>query len=409
MKLNGLHAILRGSFALTGGTAVQVAVAFLANLVLVRHLDPAQFGRFAVVQAGAALMLSVVSLRVNTLILRTPADQLTTRRRELLFSVITIETLLALAVVGVWLMLAGHLEPIDLALAASILIVHWTAHDRAFYERDMRFARLAALETGIHVAGHALAVTLVLVGVGAATLYVRELFFALAGLTGLLLLGGLRVYRLRWPSLAEWRETLREARGIWLDSMLENSFQRLSLLAVNAGAGLAGAGMFFQAHRLALVPHQFLMPVVGRVAVTWFGRTEDPRERRRVRSAMLAVIAPVLAVAAWGAWAFADPLVPLVFGQAWAPAAPVLSALAGMIVFLTLFEVLRSYALVAGLTRLLLAARLAQYAGLAWLCLPLLTGEPLVLTRIGHGLSLAFALAFVTLAMLLAWHDRRAA
>lgn len=60
---------------------------------------------------------------------------------------------------------------------------------------------------------------------------------------------------------------VRAARGIWLDSMLDNNFQRLSLLAVNAGAGLNGAGLFFQAQRLAVVPHQFLMPVVGRVMV----------------------------------------------------------------------------------------------------------------------------------------------
>lgn len=85
-----------------------------------------------------------------------------------------------------------------------------------------------------------------------------------------------------------------------------------------------------------------------------------------------------------------------------------LAALAGMIVFLSPFELLRSYALTSARARLLLLARLGRYTGLAWMCLPLLDGDMLAPTRIGHGLSLAYGLALAMLALLLAWRERRA-
>ncbi|MBC8036134.1 MAG: hypothetical protein H7X89_02840, partial [Rhizobiales bacterium] len=47
------------------------------------------------------------------------------------------------------------------------------------------------------------------------------------------------------------------------------------------------------------------------------------------------------------------------FGPNWAPAAPLLVSLAGLIVFLSLFEVLRSYAVASKLIRLLLVARMS--------------------------------------------------
>lgn len=386
---------------LMASAVTQAVVAFAANLVLVRHLEPAEFGRFAVIQASAALVLSILSIRTNTLIIRTPEAEMDCNRRNLLFSVIGWETILAVVLIGTTLVATGNVLWTDWCLALALAVNHWTSQNRAFYERNLRFGRLALLEALVQLCGHGLAVLLVLAGIGAASLYLRELFFAMVTLAALAGLGMLSFYRFHWLSWNDWSHVLRDARGVWLDAMLENSFARLTLLAVNAGTGLHGAGLFFQAQRLALVPQQLLQPISGRVVAAWFGRTECNGQRRLMRRRLMAVSVPPLMVAALLAWAWADPVVPWVFGAPWAPAAPVLTALGGMIVFLPLFEMLRSEVVASKRIRWLLVARLAQYGGLILPLWPLLMGQSMEPAQVGLALSVAYGAAFLVLAALL--------
>ena len=62
-------------------------------------------------------------------------------------------------------------------------------------------------------------------------------------------------------------------------------------LFVDLLGGDRAAGFFFQALRLENLPQQVLSPLVSRVAVTWFGRTEDRVARRKGRDELLLVIA----------------------------------------------------------------------------------------------------------------------
>jgi len=406
--MSGLARVTSGWLYLLGGTVLQALAAFGANLVLARSLQPEEFGRFAIVQAIAGLALAVFSTRVNILLNRTPDSQMTPEREDLLYSVLVAETVLAGALILVWLAVTGSTGPWDLALAASVLVGHWLGFDRGLIERRMQFGRAAVIETMAQVGGHGLAVILVLAGFGAASLYLRELFSALAMVAILAAMGGLGRRRPRWVRLWEWRQVLTEARGIWLDSMLEGSFQRLTVLVANAMAGAAGAGLLFQAQRLAVVPHQFLNPLTSRVMGAWFGQTEDGAARTRVRRAILVRLVPLLAVAAVLDVTLADPVVPWLFGPQWAPAAPLLVLLAGMIVFLPLFELLRAYAVATRRVRFLLAARVGQYGGFALPLLLILIWHPAGLETLAVALSLAFALAFAVLAVALGRHERGA-
>ncbi len=91
-----------GATVMVTGQVIQALVAFAANLVLVRHIAPAEFGRFAVVYAGASLVLSIVSLRVGTLIIRTPGKAFTVALEERYFNVLAVETVLALVLGLAW-------------------------------------------------------------------------------------------------------------------------------------------------------------------------------------------------------------------------------------------------------------------------------------------------------------------
>ena len=143
------------------------------------------------------------------------------------------------------------------------------------------------------------------------------------------------------------------------------------------------------------MPQQFLGPVVSRVAGNWFGRTENRIERRNGRDKLLMVLAPPLLILALACFFLADPIVPWLFGERWAPSAPLLAAMCGMAGFLSLFEVLKSYCWTARQVRWLLVGRVAQYGGCLALVGTTLMGYLPADLALAAGLSAAYALAVI--------------
>lgn len=397
--------VLRGGAYLLSGTAVQAVVAFAANLVLARALQPSDFGRFAVVQALAGLVLAVISLRVNVLINRTPEGAMTDERRGLLMSVIALETIAAALIILGLVTMGGSVEPWDYALVASILLGHWLGFERSMIERLQQFRRVAVIETTAQVGGHILAVGLVLAGIGPAALYLRELFGALAMAAMLRMVGERSVVHFHFPTLAQWRQVFGAARGVWLDSMLENCFQRLTVLVAGAIGGQSGAGLLFQAQRLAIVPQQVFQSVFARSMGVWFCQTDNHNARVRLRRQVARWVIPLLLLAGVADVALADPVVPWLFGEQWRPVVPILVWLAGVVIFLPLFELLRVDAISTRRIRLLLLARVGQYVAFSLPLLPFLWRE-VELTQLGAALSLSFIAAFGILALALAHHER---
>lgn len=360
-----MQLVRSGGLALAGGNAVQAGIAFAANLVLVRFVAPDGFGRFAVAVAGVNLALSLLSLRVNMLIIRCPQSRLDARRCAVYHSVSVAESVGVAGLMAVWLAATGSADGWTLALLGGLSLGHALGLNKAFFERSLDYRRIAACETGATLAGHAVSVAAVLAGLGPAALYLREAASALVQAVLLRRAGALSAHPLVWPTAAEWRAVLAEARGVWADGVLEGAFTRVVLLGTAAFGGERAAGLLAQAQRLAVIPHQLLGPIVTRVAAAWFGQAaEDPARRAEGRRRLLAAAALPLAIAAAATVLLADPVVPWLFGEAWHDAAPLLAALAGMVLFTSLFEISRAYALSARRTVPLLAARLSQYAGL---------------------------------------------
>lgn len=376
--------------------AVRAAIAFASNLVLVRFIAPAQFGEFALALAAIGLFLSVISLRMGVHVIRLRDEELAEGRAALYWNVLAQETLVAGVLASAWLVWSGSFTAWTAVLLAGLLSQHLVNNSLAFYERQQHYSRIAALEGGSAIAAHALAVALVLLGAGPAALYLREL--ALGVIFGALLasVGGLYTGRLRWLGLAEWRQVLAEARGIWLEGMLEGAFQRATVLLAGALGSTSAVGFFYQARRLAVVPQQLLKPLTDRMALNWLSRSETRAEQRRLLLRLLGLVAaPLLGLAA-ACVAFADPIVPLLFGDAWRPAAELLVLMAGVVLFFSLFGITRTFLIATRRMRYLLLAQLLQWVGLA---LPLAVwwvGRPLGVELVALGLSVSCLFAFVT-------------
>lgn len=385
-----------GATTLLVGQVVQVIIAFAANLVLVRYIAPEGFGRFAITLATASLIVSLLSIRVNSLIIRVPDGELTRHLEELYFSYLTIETFVALIAGLVWIALAGNAGSLEFFLVVLVCVQHWIHQNKSFFERGMPYVRLGLIETGCSVFANLATVCAVFAGAGVVALYIREFILTVTLFVSLAVLGGLTWRRLRWLSRTEWSDIIREGRGIWLDGVLEGSYQRIAILLAGLVGGDRGAGFFFQAQRLAILPNQLLSPLVGRLAVNLFGRENRPERRKQLRNRQLAMLVPILVLATVLTVLFAVPAVTWVFGATWIKSADLLVAFAGVIMFTSLFEILKSYCFITQSMRTLFLGRVAQYLMLG--ALPILVGIGLVgdqTTALAISISLGWAAAFL--------------
>ena len=132
-----------------------------------------------------------------------------------------------------------------------------------------------------------------------------------------------------------------------------------------------------------------------------FGRVEKQSLQDRGRDKILLVLFPPLIIMALLAIAFADPVVPFLFGKNWTGVIDLFRAMAGIVVFISTFEVLRSYCLSVRRTGVLLAGRAFQYAGMALPLAIALNGWLEGALALALGLSLAYALAFVSMMVIL--------
>lgn len=391
------RSLMSSGLALTIGAAVQAAVGFLAQLVLMRLLLPEDFGRFALVLASCSLVQTLLSLRLTVLIIRTPEAEMTPERIARYQAALVWETVISAAATLIWLAATGLVDAFALILVLSLSLAQWTNQMAAFYERRMSYGPISLVETGSQVLGHVLAVALVALGVGAAALYVREIAVALARLAAFNRLGALPRPVRRLPRPGELRLLLGEARAYWIEGVADSGFSRLVVLCSGALAGLHGAGLLAQSQRLALIPHQLLSPVTGRLSTNAFSRT-DERQHRRLLMVMLGGSFGPLAVAALLAVLFADPVVPRLFGAQWREAAGALAAMAGVILFFSTFELMRGYCVAVGRVRLVLWARVAQFGiFLAGCAAARYAADPV--TVLAWALSGAFCAAFAVTAI----------
>ncbi|MBM3565562.1 MAG: hypothetical protein FJX42_05560, partial [Alphaproteobacteria bacterium] len=357
-----MHGSISGGIFLTGGAVVQALAGLGAQLILMRLLWPEAFGEFAAVLASASLAQVVLSLRLNVLIIRISDAEMTEDRRERYRAAMVWETLAATAVTLILLAATGYLFAYATVLVLSLAIAQWTNQAVAFFERTMAYRRIVTVETGSQIVGHAAAVALVLAGAGSAALYLREFIVTLVRLGAFARVGALSRPVVRLPRWAEVRALAAEARGFWTDAILDSGFSRLVILTAAGIGGTHGAGIFAQSQRLAIVPHQILSPVASRLSANLFSRIEDSAARRRLLIGMTLAMAAILLPAAGLAAVYADPFVPWALGEHWRPAAGVIIAMTGVIVFFPAFELLRIYCLTQRRTRLVLLARIIQYA-----------------------------------------------
>ncbi len=380
-----IETFVRNGALLMGGGLAQALIGLAGQIVLMRLLLPADFGEFALTFAAVSLVAVITSPRLGVLAIRARESEYTEAFRHRLNSAMAIEAGALLAVMAAWLILAGLAAPWSFVAAATVALGHWLGSVTCFFERSLPYRRLAAIETGSQAVGHVVGIGLAWAGAGVASLFLREAVFVVLRVALLAGIGAIPRWPLRRVTFAEWKAILKDARVPWLDGVVDGGFQRLTILAAGALTGVHGAGLFLQAQRLAMVPHQILSPVAVRLAGNIFSRIESGDDSRRAFGRIALVIGAPLAAAAVGAWVLANPVVPWVFGENWREAGPVLSAMSGVVLGFSLFELGRAYCVSQRRHALMIAGRLVQYTTFAAGCLAL--GDGTTATALGGVMS----------------------
>jgi len=137
MRIIDYKKLKSASIIMVSANILQALLAFGVNLILVRHITPGEFGRFALILAGSFLIYSVVSSRINVLIARMPESEYNPEVKETLFSAMTLETIAATSFILIWLIVSDNMGFWEFLLVGAVGLRHWTDLNKAFFERNL--------------------------------------------------------------------------------------------------------------------------------------------------------------------------------------------------------------------------------------------------------------------------------
>lgn len=396
----------QASWLMTSGL-IQAAVAFAANLILVRYIVPEGFGKFALTQATIGMVLTVVSLRLGTQIIRTNSITYDEDAKRLYFNAILQESIIAGILAALGLYLGGLLDWWGALLLLSTLTTYFADNNKNYYEREMRYKQLSIIESGANGSSHVVSILLVLLGAGWTVLYIREFAFGVIYLIWLARMGAFKWYRPRLLKLHEWKFLIRNAKGIWLDAMLENSFSRFVMLLIGAVGGNRGAGLFLQAYRLAGVPHQLLAPLAGRIAFSWFSReTDRARRLKKLQIIIMSMLVPLLGAVCITIF-YGDQIILFLFGEAWVHVGQLLVSLIGLMMFLSISDALRVYFIATYHTRYSIIMKITQYLVFGSCVIGFMLTDSVSINGLGVSVSLAYLSTFIA-GMTMVWlHNKK--
>jgi O-antigen/teichoic acid export membrane protein len=214
-------------------------------------------------------------------------------------------------------------------LAATIFLIAPLGQQfQVLLERDLRFDVLARMEIVAAIGGTCVAIVAAAIGAGAASL----LLGVIATTTiraAFLVTHGWRAWR---PELLFRRRDLRGYLGFGLYQMAERSLsymgQNIDYLLIGGFMGPAPLGAYSIAYQLVVVPQTQINPILTRIAFPVFAkRQNDVAALRRGFLEVTRLLSFVSFPAMVGLAVVAPHLVPIVFGEKWHQAVPLIQIL----------------------------------------------------------------------------------
>lgn len=324
------------------------------GIALARILGPEEFGIFAVALVALLAVLSFNELGVSLAIVRWPGDP-----RDVAPTVATIALLSSGVIyVGCYLgapafasaMGAPAATGVVRVLCLSVLVNALVAVPAATLQRGFRQKQKLVADQVTNWGGSILSIVLAIGGHGAYSLAIGQLVGSVLG--GILLVvfapGSLRFGFDRTKA----RELLRFGLPLAGSSMVVFANANLDKIIVGGVLGPVALGYYVLAVNLSNWPVTAFSQPVRSVAPAALARVQsDPPAMRSMFLTAIGFLGAVTLPACVLLAAVSRPVVEVVYGTAWSPAAPVLVWLALLAVLKILFELCYDYFVVLASTR----------------------------------------------------------
>jgi O-antigen/teichoic acid export membrane protein len=319
------------------GRIGNLAIGIVVTLIVVRALGSSGFGQWSTIFAITQIATNFGELGINQVAVGRAASD-PARESDWLGALLSLRLLLAvpttiLALAGVLLIVPSQSGRIAGALiAATILVNSPSALNAAFQLRVRNDISIVVITLGSVLWGAgAIAVSLHSKSIDA---FAAAFLAAAAITTSVSIVLALRLIPVRLVfSKHQWRSLMRVGLGVAAAGAMVTLYVKLDQVLVFEFAGSRQAGLYGAAYRILdqiqFIPISVMTTLFPLIAASY------PRDRARVR-ALLQTAGEYLTMASLPALAFtlvaADPIIRLLFGSAFAEAAPALPILMGAFV-----------------------------------------------------------------------------
>jgi O-antigen/teichoic acid export membrane protein len=310
----------------SGGRYLVMGVNLVSATVLARLLTPSEFG---ISVLGTSLLGVAEAIReLGSTAYLVQQKDLTRKKIRTVFTVSLIVTLTMSALLvmlsDVFARFYGvpELARYVQIIALSYVIAPFSHPIYAVLSRDMKFGKLALLDTLAMLVGALASVVLVLQGFSYLSLaWATVLSAATWTLLGLYVGRDFSVYR---PSLSEWRSVLAFGAYGSATAVLYRSSESLFWLILGKMLDARAVGLGQRALTLSQFPERVVLAGIGAVALPAF--SDHARQGRALKEAYLGALEHMTAVQ-WPALTLlaimAEPIVLLLYGSQWRDAIPI--------------------------------------------------------------------------------------
>ncbi|WP_372617616.1 oligosaccharide flippase family protein [Falsiroseomonas sp.] len=315
------------AFFTVGGSALQFSILFFGSVIIARLLTPEEMGVFAIAVTANGLVFALQNTGVSQYIV---AEQTLSARR--LGALLTLQALQSAAMAAVLVLLSFALAeildeprvvPAISLLSVATLLGPWELVAGGLLQREMRFGRLFVISVSKAVVTTAVAIVAAANGFSYASLALGTVAGAAAG-SALGLAFCWRRIRVR-PNLEGWRHYWRFGSAMLGITAVTNLCSRTGIIVLGRLTDMASVGLFSRAAGITEMVQLGVMEPLGRLVLPTLAaqrRAGSDLSRTYLRAA--AVITALNWAAFGGVAVLADPLIALIYGPTWLPAAPVL-------------------------------------------------------------------------------------
>jgi O-antigen/teichoic acid export membrane protein len=313
------------------------SLGLVSTIILVRLLDPADFGLVAMGTAVIAVCELIGQLGLDAALIQNPKAS-----RKHYDTAWTFGVLLGFVIAAVLLLLAfpaarfygePRLAPIVLSLALGSLVSGFENIGIVAFRKDLTFDKEFRFVFGKKLAGFFVTTAL---AIALRNYWALIVGIVVSRVAGVCFSYYLHEYRPRW-SLEARHELFRFSKWLFVSNLIAVINGRSADFIIGKSAGAHAVGLFSVSYELSNLPTTELIAPINRAVFP--GYALKAKDKDALGEGFLSVIGIIAAFgipAGVGVAATADFLVPLVFGPQWLEAIPLISILAihGIIVAL---------------------------------------------------------------------------